>query len=443
MSGEASHVEVVAAQMAMLGVDREELIAFLEQEGQDGGVTFGEFIDGKVIPSLLKGQRTVWATYAKLATDGLPGLCSCFCESCLAHFKANSSWTPCPCVTSKSCGCSAAKLSFGEVASSSCLEQARVLRDVAFRHVTLADLETLARWAQMRAQKRLEVRNQARGKEGRPTHAHEGRSAVEHLRAFMSATYRLAIAQRLPGTRANLGLEMARKARPEPKSRGYSEEQIHEMWSAVFTSGGDDPELDMLLLWFPLETGSRRGGPVMLTIGDLGFHTMKVRLGEKDGKVSEQPISEELLAVMLGHALRRGDILLKNPHGLAIDEITIDDVKQRRVTLRTDAAVFYYQHPKKMVGPEGAVIEVPRPLTAKRYETLYRRLRKTLPWLDAIHGRPHDLRKTMGTFIERAFGHAIAQGWLRHAVHDTTGTYTKASVEAIEGAHAWLVGEGS
>ena len=45
-------------------------------------------------------------------------------------------------------------------------------------------------------------------------------------------------------------------------------------------------------------------------------------------------------------------------------------------------------------------------------------------------------------FVERAFGHAVAQGWLRHHVDDVTGLHTMANPEAIEDAHRWLVGEG-
>ena len=43
----------------------------------------------------------------------------------------------------------------------------------------------------------------------------------------------------------------------------------------------------------------------MLTFRDLGFHSMKDRLREKS-KISEQPISDELSAVMVGHMQRRG-----------------------------------------------------------------------------------------------------------------------------------------
>ena len=81
------------------------------------------------------------------------------------------------------------------------------------------------------------------------------------------------------------------------------------------------------------------------------------------------------------------------------------------------------------------------PLTRKRFEKIWKRLRAHLVWFDQMHGRPHDLRKTMGTFVERAFGHAVAKRWLRHADDDVTDTYTLASDEEVRAVHdaAWPI----
>ena len=108
------------------------------------------------------------------------------------------------------------------------------------------------------------------------------------------------------------------------------------------------------------------------------------------------------------------DIEEANPEGLEADDVSIHDLM---------------------------VTVVSHPLTRKRFETLWTRLKRDLPWLDEIHGRPHDLRITSASFVERAFGHAVAQGWLRHAAADVTDTYTMAGPGDIEEAHRWLVGE--
>jgi len=273
-----------------------------------------------VTGALSKGQRVAWKSYIPVITTGLPGLCSCFCPECLTAFKGDSSWVPCPCVIAEACSCRPDTLGKGAAATDSCLEGCAALGDRPLASVRQADWDTLARWAQTRAQKRVAVRNLARGAAGRLTHAHDGRSAVEHLRNLVGKLYELAAGDEVPGVRGNLAVTMTHESRPAPKPRGYSEAQLTELWSALFTSGSNDVELDMAIVWFCLETGARRGGPLTIRVGDLLFHAGKVRLGEKNGKVDDQPASQRLLAFLLGHALRRGDIVVANPDGLALEE---------------------------------------------------------------------------------------------------------------------------
>ncbi len=435
-------MEVMLAQLDLMGIDPADLATFAAERGRTGGATVAAFVADRVLGVLTKGQRDAWGSYLPVVTQGLPGLCSCFCDACLTVYKGNSTWQPCPCLVAQKCRCSKAMLGQGAIGTDSCLETCGGVGERPLASVHLADWEHLARWAQLRAQKRVAVRNRSRGAEGRATFTHDGRSAVEHLRNLVSTLYKLALGDHVPGVRENLGIQMSLKPRPAVAARGYSEQQLVELWQALFTSGSNDVELDMVIIWFCLETGSRRGGPIGLRVGDLLFHAGCVRLGEKNGKFDDQPVSTRLLEFLLGHGLRRGDIVIDNPEQLAVDEITVAHVVSRQVTLRTDAPVFFYKTPIKVTATEGSERSEPRPLTRKRFETLWNRLKRELPWLDELHGRPHDLRKTMGTFVERAFGHAVAQGWLRHTVNDVTGGYTMAGSEAIEEAHRWLVGEG-
>ena len=71
---------------------------------------------------------------------------------------------------------------------------------------------------------------------------------------------------------------------------------------------------------------------------------------------------------------------------------------------------------------------------------LWGRLCYELAWLDEFHGRPHDLRKTSATFIERACGHAVAKKWLRHSLKGVTDLYTASGAEEVERAHRLLIG---
>ncbi len=123
-----------------------------------------------------------------------------------------------------------------------------------------------------------------------------------------------------------------------------------------------------------------------------------------------------------------------NPEAIPRDEITVEDVLSRWVTLRTGAPVLYYR-PQRRSDDAGVVHLEPHPLTRKRFETLWNRLKRELPWLEEMQGRPHDLRKTPPTTSERPSAPSSsgpsATPWL----------YTMAGPEAIEEAHRWLVGE--
>ncbi len=323
-----------------------------------------------------------------------------------------------------------------------CLEHCPALADLEFAAITLSQLEHLSHWAQLRARKRTTVRNCTRAGEGRPQFAYQGHSAVEHLRAFLSFAYKMASGDRATGVSHNVALDMSRFPRPDVQKRSYSAERLEELWRALFTSGSDDVELDALTVGFFLETGGRRSAPVKVRIGDLLVNEMKVRLGEKADKIDEQPISEALMLALLRHAVARGDVVLRAPDDFDPETFTLDDVSSGRTVLRPDAAVFYYRHSWYVTEPDGTKVLRPHPLTRRRFDSLWPRLKRELPWLDALHGRPHDLRKTVGTLIERSYGHATARAFLRHAQNDVTDGYTVAGEDEVVAAHRWLTGTG-
>ena len=458
-------MQMMLTNLKVLNIDPTQFVEYLEAAAAPtDSVTVGAFMTDVVMPALKKGQRSTYAPYAKLVIHGYPNLCSCFCTQCLASFKGDSSWTPCACVAAGVCACRTSDLEVGEVTSTSCLDQCAGHGDQRLGSLRLADWAILSRWAQLRAQKRTAVRNMNRSDVGRPTFDHDGRGAAEALCALGNQLYRLAAGHKIPGIQRHLLEDLSVKGRADIVPRSYSVEQLEELWQALFTSGSDDANLDMLIVWFLLETGSRRAGSIGLTIGDLLFSAGKIRLGEKNGKVDQQPVTRELLQVLLTHALERGDVLARKkdgrvwkPETLDIADITIEHVLNRVVKLRTAEPVFYYKNwaplTEEVVGTDGRKKKVrlldsqgeliyrPHPITRKRFQTLWTRLKRELPWLDESHGRPHDLRKTMGTFVERAFGHAVAEAWLRHKIVGTTETYTAAMLEEVEQAHAWLVGE--
>ncbi len=424
--------------LAALGLTAQDLLG----EPNENVVRFGTFVATDVVPALSKGQAIAWQTYITTACEGLPALCACFCPTCLGAFRADSQWTPCACVARGSCDCRRANLGEGPVQAKSCLEHCPVLAKVEFAAITLSQLEQLSHWAQLRARKRTRVRNLIRADEGRPQFAYQGHSAVEHLRGFLSFAYKIASGDRTTGVSENIAIKMSRFPRPDVQKRSYSAERLEELWRALFTSGSDDVELDALSVGFFLETGGRRSAPVKVRIGDLLVNEMKVRLGEKADKIDEQPISEALMLALLRHAVARGEVVLRAPEDFDPESLTLDDVKSGQIVLRPDAPVFYYRHSRHFTEPDGTKVLRPHPLTRRRFDSLWSRLKRELPWLDALHGRPHDLRKTVGTLIERSYGHATARAFLRHAQNDVTDGYTVAGEDEVATAHQWLTGTG-
>ena len=434
MSGSSplESVATIQALMRQLGVRVEDLT------GDAGSVVLGDFARGSVLPALTSGQRRAWGPYITTVLEGLPGLCACSCTACLAHVNGIGRFDSCACVRDGCCDCRTQDLNASVVGVASCLESCPVLGTRELAAVTLAELERVSRWVQMRAAKRTLVRNAARANTGRSTFVFDGRSAVEHLRNFLSALYNLAMEDRTTGVTRNLALKMTRYPRPEVQKRSYEPGRLDELWSALYTSGSNDVVLDELIVWFMLETGARRGALIGLRVGDLLVSAGRVRLHEKKNKVDEQPVSESLMGALLAMALSRGDVLVANPDGLALEEITIEEVRSRRVTLRPDRPVFYYATRRRL--SDGASAREPHPLTERRFNSLWDRLKRELPWLAEIHGRPHDLRKTVGTSVERVLGHATAQAFLRHSAGSVTGTYVAAGREEVARAHAWLTG---
>jgi integrase len=438
-------LEAIALLLAAGSLTVEDLIRHNGQ-GVSSEPTVSEFVRDSVIPTLSPQRRQTWNPYLRLLTTGYVGLCACSCETCLEHFKGDSSWKPCPCINAERCSCASRHWADAEPAVNGCLDQFHGYGDRTLRQLSLSDLEIAARWAKLRAGKRVAVRARNRASKGRPTQRGDGRHAIENFKNALSAVYGIAIDDpTVAGIHTNLALKVTCQKRPDIERRAYTTEQIEEIWQALFTSGSTDVELDMLIVWCMLELGARRGGPIMLTVADLMLHSNAVRLGEKNNKIDEQPASPALIMTLLDHALRRGgNIVVATTAGLDPADVTPLDVLEGRARLNTEMPVLYYQ-PKRIrtADDDGNIVTTftPHPLSRKRFETLFNRLKRELPWLDEMHGRPHDLRRTGATFIERAFGTAVAQRWLRHTVKSAIGTYVAAGDDEVRDAHAWWTGQ--
>lgn len=117
-----------------------------------------------------------------------------------------------------------------------------------------------------------------------------------------------------------------------------------------------------------------------------------------------QPISRTLCTALLTHAANRG------------------------ATSPTDALLRYANH---------------TPLTSRRYDHLWTRVRAALPWAAKLGVSTHWLRHTTLTRVERNYSYGIARAYASHT--DTKGgstlTYIKGVPREVATALSALTGE--
>jgi integrase len=126
---------------------------------------------------------------------------------------------------------------------------------------------------------------------------------------------------------------------------------------------GDDPELDTLLLRLHTETACRRGGALALRPDDLDPDQCLIRLREKGETVRWQPVSPTLMGRLVQHGRERH------------------------------------------APPDGQLLRYPsgRPITSRRYDHLWTRLARHLPWVRTQQISTHWIRHIVPalTWVER------------------------------------------
>ena len=144
------------------------------------------------------------------------------------------------------------------------------------------------------------------------------------------------------------------KPRRVPSTRrAVTDDRLAEICQAA-ADGGDDPELDTLLLRLHTETACRCGGALALGPDDLDPGQCLIRLREKGETVRWQPVSPTLMARLIEHGQERhappGGQLLRYRNG--------------------------------------------RPITARRYDGLWARIGRVLPWVRTQQLSTHWIRHT-------------------------------------------------
>ena len=233
--------------------------------------------------------------------------------------------------------------------------------------------------------------------------ARGGRSAAEHLVAALRCLYRHAEDDGLITEADNPARKVAKPRRLPSTRRAVADTRLAEINQAAATTG-DDPELDTLLLRLHTETACRRGGALALRPQDLDPDQCLILLREKGETVRWQPVSPTLMARLLQHAEER--------HA------------------PRDGQLLRYA--------DG------RPITSRRYDHLWTRIGRQLPWVRTQQISMHWIRHTTLTWVERNFGYAVAHAYAGHTDgggDSATSTYVRASDTEVAAALAALTGE--
>jgi hypothetical protein len=86
-----------------------------------------------------------------------------------------------------------------------------------------------------------------------------------------------------------------------------------------------------------------------------------------------------------------------------------------------------------------------QPITSRRYDHLWTRLGRHLPWVRTQGVSSHWIRHTTLTWVERNFGYAVARAYAGHTDSGSetgaTATYVRASLPEVAAALAALTGE--
>jgi integrase len=199
-------------------------------------------------------------------------------------------------------------------------------------------------------------------------------------------------------------MRVAKPARLASTRRALADGHVAQLLGVAAITG-NDPRLDTLVLRLHIQTACRRGGALALRVCDLDVEQCLLRLREKGETVRWQPVSPSLMQQLVDHAEQRG----------ATD---IDD------------QVLRY--------------ETGQPITHRRYDHLWQRLGRHLPWVAVQQVSTHWLRHTTLTWVERNISYAVARAYAGHTGRSdagTTATYVRGHIEEVASALAALTGE--
>ncbi len=225
-------------------------------------------------------------------------------------------------------------------------------------------------------------------------------SAVAAVRAVFNKAHRAGLVPDNPA------LLVDKPRRLQSRRRALTQRELDDVWAGI-SATTKDPDLDLLLVRFHLETGARRMGAINLRLRDLDPDRQTVWLREKFGAEREQPVSASLLAAVVSLAAARGSV-------------------------RPDHAAL--AHKRLRAG-------VPAGITDRTYDRIFTRAQAVVPWAQRTPLTAHVLRYTAITAVERVAGYAVAAKFAGHTPGSVTVTYIKADLREVARAVEILTGE--
>lgn len=225
-----------------------------------------------------------------------------------------------------------------------------------------------------------------------------GRSSRESCVAALRAAWKRAVAA--GHLTSDPAAALRKPRRVTSRRRALDDRELTDLADAIRATRRD-PDLDLLLVRFHLETGARVQGALNLRHRDIDPVRSTVWLREKLDSVREQPASPSLVGLLLAHVSERGD------------------------------------------GADVAVFRTHRgiPITDRFYDRLFARARRHLGWDPRTPVTAHVLRHTAITRVGRIAGYPVAQAFAGHAPPTVTGRYLHATLADVATAVAIMTGE--
>lgn len=275
------------------------------------------------------------------------------------------------------------------------------------------NFELVIRASRRIAVKRGIVENRARARKGKPAKTAPGIGAEETAVAALRSLFNYAVRHGYVEGE-NPARDIDKPRRPGSTRRALADFELVELYDLTAT-GGDDSELDTLLVDYGLETGSRREGAYEFTMGQIKPLEQMLVIRDKYDQPVEVPVSADLIRRLLAHAIERG--------GAECDPTNPE--------FRPDAPVFWY----KVRGSSSFA-----PITSRRFDTLHGRWQADLSWGAEIQVSYHFLRHTISETLKSHYGPHYAKRYLRHAENSVTDIYGKCTTEMLARAMSDLFG---